>query len=52
MPIIKVRDNENNRWNRNWKKKQKKTKQTEKNKGVTQAIVKGWELIDFVVPVN
>ena len=34
------------------KKKQKKPKQTEKNKGVTQAIVKGWELIDFVVPVN
>ena len=33
-------------------KKKQKTKQTEKNKGVTQAIVKGWELIDFVVPFN
>ena len=38
MPIISVRDNENNRWKRNAKKKTKKTPKnkqimTEKNKG-------------------
>ena len=33
MPIISVRDNENDRWKRNAKKKQKKKTNTEKNKG-------------------
>ena len=51
MPIIKVRDNENNRWNRNGKKITK-NKADRKEQRVTQAIVKGWELIDFVVPFN
>ena len=44
MPIFSVRDNENN----TWKEKAKKN-ETERNKGMTQAIVKGWELNDFVV---
>ena len=50
MLIVSVRDDENNRWKRNAKKKQKtKTKQakTKKNKGVV-AIAKGWELNYFV----
>ena len=42
MTITSIRDNENN----TWKKKEKKT---ERNKGMIQAIVKGWELNDFVV---
>ena len=46
MPIISVRDNGNNRWKRDKKKKQQKNK--ENNKGA-KAIVKGWELNDFVV---
>ena len=42
MPITSVRDNENNRWKRNEKKKQtnKQTK-TKKNKGGTEALAKG-----------
>ena len=53
MPLISVRDNENNRGNRNAKKKQqqKKQRKTEKNKG-GKAIVKGWELNDFVVHLS
>ena len=43
MLIISVRDNKNNRW-----KRRQKTKK-EKNKGVTQAIVKVWELNDCAV---
>ena len=42
MTITSIRDNENN----TWKEKEKKT---ERNKGMIQAIVKGWELNDFVV---
>ena len=42
MPIINVRDNENNTWKRNGRKKKKKQDRKE-------AIVKGWELNDFVV---
>ena len=45
MPIISVRDNENNRWKRNANKKKQRQKRT---RG-TKAIVKGWELNDFVV---
>ena len=45
MPIISVRDNENNGWKR-------KEKKTERNKGVTQAIVTVWELHDFFVGLS
>ena len=45
MPIICVRDNENNRLMRNANKKKTKS---EKNKG-TKAIVKGWEPNDFAL---
>ena len=38
MPIISVRDNENNRWKKNEKKKTNKTR-------LTEDTVKGWELI-------
>ena len=47
MLIISARDNENNRW----KRKAVKTK-TERNKGVTQALWKVWELSDFAVHLN
>ena len=45
MPIISVRDNENNRWKKNEKQQQQQQQQqnktnTERNKGVIQAIVK------------
>ena len=46
MLIISARDNENNGWKRNATKKKTKT---ERNEGVTQAIVKVWDLNDFVV---
>ena len=54
MLIISVRDNENNRWKRNSKTKQNKTKTKQKlrqriTRG-TEAIVKGWELNDY--PIN
>ena len=51
MPIISVRDNENNRCKRNKKNKTKKKRKTktEKTKRVTEAIVKGWELNDFAL---
>ena len=38
MPIVNVTVNENNRWKS--ERERKKNKQTERNKGVTQAIVK------------
>ena len=43
MPIISVRDNENNRWKKNEKQQQQQQQNktnTERNKGVIQAIVK------------
>ena len=43
MPIISVGDNENNRWKRNTEKRQKR-----KEQGGAKAIVKGWQLNDFV----
>ena len=51
LSIISVRDNKNNKWKRKIKSK------PERNKEVTQAIVKVWELNDFVVrlrfsPIN
>ena len=45
MPIISAWDNEINGWKRNATKKTK----TERNKRVTQAVVKVWDLNDFVV---
>ena len=48
MPIISVRDNENNRS----KKKNKTNKQRQKRTKGTGAIVKGWELNDFVVHLS
>ena len=45
MRIISVRDNGNNRWKRNAKKKKKQRKK----QGSTKAIMKRWELIDFVM---
>ena len=55
MPINSVRDNENNRWKGNVKKPQ--NTKAEKNKGgwgggETEAMVKKWELIDFVVHLS
>ena len=47
MLIISVWDNENNKW----KRKGKKTK-TKRNNEVAQAIVKVWELNDFVVRLS
>ena len=44
MPIISVRDNENNKWKRNAKKKQQQKKQTNKDRkeqGRTEAVKKG-----------
>ena len=59
VQIISARVNENNRWKRNAKKtaKQNKIKNMQTNKQKknteaecgTEAIVKGWELNDFVV---
>ena len=45
LDLIKILDE------RKTKKKQKTTK-TEKNEGVTEVLVKGWELNDFVVRLN
>ena len=42
MPIISVRDNENKRWKRKARNKDRK------EKGLTQAMVKVWELNGLV----
>ena len=53
MPIIHVRDNENNRWKRNTKKERKRKRNKDrKEQGVTEAIVKGWELNDSVMHLS
>ena len=55
MAIITVRDNEKNRWKRNTKVNKKQTKKANKDRkeqGGTEAIVKGWELNDFVVHLS
>ena len=50
MPIISVRDNENNRWKWNAKTKtKKKKKQRQKRTRGTEAMVKGLELNNSVV---
>ena len=46
MPIMH-RDNENNRWKRIAKHNKRKTNKDKGAKG-TEAMVKGWELNDFV----
>ena len=51
MSKISIRDNENSRWKRNTKKQQKH-KKDRKEQGGTEAIVKGWELNDFVVHLS
>ena len=48
MSIISVRDNENSTWKKN-AKNNKKTSKDRKEQGRTEAIVKEWELNDFVV---
>ena len=48
MSITSVRDNENNRCKRNANKKKQRQERT---RG-TKAIVKGWELNDFVVRLS
>ena len=55
MLIISVRGNENNRWRRIAKKNKQTNKQTNKERkeqGRTEAIVKKWELNDFVVHLS
>ena len=47
MSIIAFRENENNRW----KRQEKENKDRKKTRG-TEAIVKGWELNDFVVRLS
>ena len=45
------RDNENNRWKRNAKSNKRKTKKDRKEQAA-EAIVKGWEVNDFVVHLS
>ena len=54
MPIISVRDNENSRWKRDAKSKEKQQTNKQRHKGAreTEAIVTGWELNDFVVHLS
>ena len=51
MLIISVRDNENFRW-KGKAKDNKKTSKYRKEQGITEAIVKRWELNDFVVHLS
>ena len=51
MPIIIVRDNENNRWNRNAKQQQQQQQRQKRTKGA-EPIVKGWELNYFFVHLS
>ena len=54
MPIISARDNKNSTWNRNEKKQTNKLTKTRTGggEGVAEAIVKGWELNDYVVHLS
>ena len=47
MPIISVRDNTNNWWNKN-AKTNKQTNKDRKDQEGTEAIVKRWELDDLL----
>ena len=55
MPITTVRDNENNKWQKKTKQQRQYEGTEERKKGrkkeVVQAILKAWELNDFVVPL-
>ena len=51
MLITSVRDNENFRW-KGKTKDNKKTNKHRKEQGITEAIVKRWELNDFVVHLS
>ena len=51
MLITSVRDNENFRW-KGKTKDNKKTNKHRKEQGITKAIVKRWELNDFVVHLS
>ena len=48
MPMISVRDNENNRWKRNANYPPPSPKKHKRTRG-TKAILKGWVINDFVV---
>ena len=60
MPIISIKDNENSRWKRKAKTKQqkkqknnsKKSNKDRKEQGGTEAMVKGWELNDFILHLS
>ena len=52
MPIIGVRDNENNRWKRNIKQNKKQTNKDRNEQGGTRAIVKGSEQNHFAVHLS
>ena len=56
MSIINARGNENNRRKGNAKIKKPKKNKDRKEQGLTEAIVKGWELNGFVAylssPIN
>ena len=51
MLIISVRDDENKRWKRNAKKNKQVNKDEKEGEG-TEAIVKGWQLNEFVVHLS
>ena len=52
MPIISVRDNENNRWKKQTNKKTKQKKTKTKEQGKIEPTVKEWEVKDFVVHLS
>ena len=54
MLKISVRDNENTRWKRNAKNNNNKktTNKDRKEQGGIEAIVKGWEVSDFVMHLS
>ena len=51
MPIISVRNNKNIRWKRETQKTKKNNKDR-KDKGEREAILKGWQLNDFVAHLS
>ena len=51
MSRISVRDNENNRWQRNANKQTNKKQRLKRTRGI-KAIGKGWELNDFLVRLS
>ena len=49
---VSVRDNENNRWKRNAKTSTATATTKNKDRNGAEALVKGWELNDFVVRLS